>query len=768
MGLKETLGAKAAAAAAEKKGLENVLRMKAADHARQQIEGEMAQDATRMQQIDSEIEQVQKHLLELGLLQQRFVDATDEVNQARNDVRKIIEGDRDTKGIQSFFSEPEIARYLETQEVDEVVHQEQIPVEKLKSFFRAEESFKEAGARATNTGRKVPITTARHLIDSQGIVDEEPEIVQVRGLEEKVSDKQKVVPEKFSERQERKLQIASEADAPSAGYAGLVSFLRDKLQKLEAERKNIENGIAEKKVDLIDTVAERFTDLSSIDIGMTENEDVFKLKVGDSSKEMVFSKTGTYTYAAASSVLSEGVLLPKNFKEIADQYGQEIAENALQRAYENKVKRVFLDFEKKAIKPVVDALENMSGKKMNEVQGALNAYDDLRQNVLRALQTKERDFLKQNISFDPEYTGRYGVSYEEITTFAGSTVDTIIRHFLKGSDVEFPPQYDLSILEQKIKEQTEKLRTFLNTVNALSNEADIKKFISTESLSLLRTDINSFNLNDVRLDYQAMMGKLGEMGRKMFRPFSDRQDNKRRGVGYEHAKAYIEKKSDLLQYAGDKIAARAGLAILLRKAEFALSDIALKHDMDSYSLPGVDSEIRRGQESAASMLSQWPSIMGKFQSILDTKATFAQNRLTLVSDDTVKEWEKSMRDKKNEISEEQKKLAVKKPFLTTQGAWDERNDGIKSQIKLLEKDETDLEKKIREAKARREDPVFDIPYNSSEGAYGIVRQQTFTGTVIEIFRKIEKELVKLRDRKMPEDIVEARKKVADIKAALQT
>ena len=170
-------------------------------------------------------------------------------------------------------------------------------------------------------------------------------------------------------------------------------------------------------------------------------------------------------------------LLPDNFKNTEDKYGEEITHEALEKAYQNKVHDNFSKWDENSDKAVSlrEQIKAVSPKERRAAQIKLDEFTEKQNELLQALREKSEELKGKGIDFSPDYASGFGGKYKEIIDLDSRGSINYISESLNKND--FPPQHDFIKLQEATDKRIKQVDKFIEVIKNINDKEDVENLL---------------------------------------------------------------------------------------------------------------------------------------------------------------------------------------------------------------------------------------------------------------------------------------------------
>lgn len=437
-------------------------------------------------------------------------------------------------------------------------------------------------------------------------------------------------------------------------------------------------------------------------------------------------------------------LLPKDWQEKVDKYGEEIAAEALKKNYQQKIEGVFNDPSKLQgeAEKMRSALELINPEKRRQALKALSAFESKRSEVLRLLQKKSEELKSQGIDLSAEYASGYGSEYQQVFEFGWKMDIKSVTSFLEQGNNKLFPTYDFDKTREIAERRINELNDAIEVITNLKTEKDVHNFSYNN-----KSEIYVGNLAKKKFDNSFEDSARFKLPKEI--NYNEEQQLAQQFSSYEEAKNYLDREIAELDKMKNKIQEKLDEVV-----DYRITEHNLRQEYGAYasskSVEDMVKKIEGEKESAHQGLLAIASLQAKLPANEELKVRGitveipsklqATNQLNQEKEEKVKEL-----DEKRALLEQQKKS---EPWFG--------KDKWRQKIQLLEQEIKELATKIAEltTKAGQESKASfqyaDIQkLNSFSESKDLFDKYKAAGTSDEVFVELQKSLQVLVDKEVP-------------------
>jgi hypothetical protein len=666
---------------------------------------------------------------------------------------------------------------------------------------------------AERTGKKVKskseeidtlILGNKEALDTLGIEDrdqlsvhpefaEEPEVIEYKkatkqGEELKMSD---------TKLKERLTKLGIEIDSENFSYESASEAVGEKLENINKELTQEKLKTPEGREEIINNLANKFEknigrlELNSIsgprdksiDRGYEKDQPDYSYGFGMDRDDFNINFKGKKTEVTNWSNLR---LIPDNFKDMKATLGDEIAREALEKAYQNKVDDAFMA----PGAPLGEAIklrafvESFGPEKRQLAEKSLETFDGKKEELLKLLRAKSKELKSKGIEFDPEYASGYGSKYKDLFQFGkqsyGSKIEdakSIISTFYSRGDYNSKlfPDYDFTKLVDIAERRIGELNEAINIVNGIVDKESANKFLGDDGPSVVpdiyheRCPLGKFHKQFLHNDFQ----EIAEFKSPKNISYNEKEKLSSSFKSYKEAVQYLDKEIAVAEDAKKRVAEKISEAV-----EYLIIRSDLEKQYGSYvdshyrdildSIEGSKKYARKSIESIVELQARLPQeeplrLSGTRESrgMNDTVASVSVpskiKEYELLSQNK-ENAEKELKGKDSELEEEKNA----EPWLG-KGNWRKK---IKELEEEIEKGKKEIQRLKDEYDKAVKDAYYYLEVKGGSEVRDIIYDYSAAGKASEIFEKLKEKLMEFVDKEAPADLVNKVNRLEDLRNSL--
>lgn len=569
--------------------------------------------------------------------------------------------------------------------------------------------------------------------------------------------------------------------------------LRDRLKSLgvEVSEENFSYDEAEKAVqarwqqvskelikEKVKTPEGRVEKLEELTVKMKERIPELSFDENNGISILAFNpfQKGNIAYAERYGVMFSGKtarfegwervpLLPEVLSEIEEVYGKELVREALERAYQEKIKEAIVAFDrrKENVLGVKGKIEAGNPAKKERAWGMFSEFKRAQEEFRTALARKSEELKAKGIDFNPKIVGRgWGASYEDFILLAPSKEDSQKIERDLGNNQLFPPSYDYQKIQEGIQKRIDSIKGLTRAVEALSSKEDIDAFLADSrdreppnSLSQFHFELLGTDFTKARIYFE----------RNSNNPLE--RDLLSKCQSHTEAVAYLRPKTEEFDRLSTQATAMTEKAI---EAKTKLTELEQKTRelSDALAQAGLNTHIYDAEVNAvATMERERREASDLRRGLGDFASNAPQGEILKLErgevaipsvENEIKKKEEELAGTKSEQGMEGKlsglniiisNLRREQPKLWGKGKWE-------SKLEKLEQERAELSSAITRKKAEievlRSRKSFSIPVPYRSGFEGLIRSQKMEGTAEQILSHLRSILDEIINRRIPESV----------------
>jgi|GEM_PF-2190543 hypothetical protein len=444
-------------------------------------------------------------------------------------------------------------------------------------------------------------------------------------------------------------------------------------------------------------------------------------------------------------------LIPGNFKDIEAVYGEEIAREALEKAYQNKVHDNFSRWDEHTDQAVSlkEQIKAVSPEERRAAQNKLDEFTKKQDEASRVLQEKSEELKAKGIDFNPR--SARGDQYTDITGFdLHGTIEYVSESLYKN---DFPSQYDFIKVREKIDVRIEKIDKFIEIIQNIKNKEDVNNLLENQNSDIY---ISNIYHNLVESDYRKdVRFKLEGNNNGSVRKLTDQCKTYRQAEDYLNE--IIEK---------DAVGENKVSEAIINTVKAHLKMIELESEIKNegigehiYNLEDKIKEISNGKELATEIMGEIEAL----QSQLSSDPKIAEEDLVLekrylIIPSIKKEYDDLRENKPLKEQEWQNKKREREkheetpPKLFGKEKW-------RTRLNELEKEEEAARNETETLYKKDQDALYHKAYHFIESDQytpigKMVGRYEAQGKISEIFKGLKAELTKVIDATLPPKILQ--------------
>lgn len=172
-------------------------------------------------------------------------------------------------------------------------------------------------------------------------------------------------------------------------------------------------------------------------------------------------------------------LVPKEYESLQDMYGEEVAQEILSTAYEQKIHNAILEYDKKNenYSEFEKILAENNSEALLDAKEAFRVFNDTVYEAQNVLKQKSEELLSKGISFDPRFIPVYRGTYDENILSLDAMSESIQSSLYdKSRDHPFPPKYPYKDVQKLIQQRVVDIQEFIEVITSIQNQEDIDSF----------------------------------------------------------------------------------------------------------------------------------------------------------------------------------------------------------------------------------------------------------------------------------------------------
>lgn len=446
-------------------------------------------------------------------------------------------------------------------------------------------------------------------------------------------------------------------------------------------------------------------------------------------------------------------LIPDNFKDIEAAYGEDIAREALEKTYQNKVHENFSRWDETGDKAVSlkEQIKAVSPEERQAVKNKLNEFSEKQNEALRVLKEKSAELKGKGIEFNPDHVTGYGGAYQELLELDSRGTAKYISENLYKND--FPPQYDFVKLQEIVEKRMEHIDQFIKAIQNIQDEEGVKDLLENHDSD---TYVGKFHKNQLGVDFrEGVQFKLKGNNNGAISKLTEKCKT------YQQAEDYlneiIEKNAAGENKVSEAIINTIKAQLKLRELEAEIKNEGIGNQV--YNLENKIKEISRNKEDATKVMGEIESL----QSELSREPELSKENLILSDSHLIipsikKEYDdlrenKPLKQKEWENKKtERERQEETKPGLFGKEKWQKKLDLLKGEEASAEIEYRALDKQDQNALYYKAYRLIDSDPYTPIGK--MVQSHKAQGNASEIFNSLREELTKVIDTTLPPKILQ--------------
>lgn len=482
-------------------------------------------------------------------------------------------------------------------------------------------------------------------------------------------------------------------------------------------------------------------------------------------------------------------ILPKNFKEQADKYGDEITAEALKQSYDEKVNNAFMA----ANAPLGEAtrqrslIESFSPEKQKLAEQALRNFDLKKKEVLDLLRTKSEELKAKGIEFDPEKASGYGIKYDSLFQFGNKShgpelknAEDIINTFHTGgyNHNKLYPNYNYDKLVDVAERRINELDQAIGVINGIVDKESVNKFLGEDDANISngvysrRVYYKECPIN--KLHHQLLDNKFQEEAKFEYAEYVDYKELEElssKFKSYAEASQYLDKEIAEAENIEKKVAEKVAEVVDYRVTEHNIRNLDKAYlNLSPDSLRDMVKGVEYEREDAKKIMVAIAELQARLPQEEDLRVKGSnvtvpgkEIEYTALGQDINKK-QNELKSAKAALSEKQKL----EPWLG-KDAWRKKVEELRKEVDKVEVDISELKEKYELARSKssyylRFDDNNMVPWNKLKK---IIETYSATGKANEIFEDLKKKLIILVDKEPMIDLKNRLDKFDDLGARLQ-
>ncbi len=646
------------------------------------------------------------------------------------------------------------------------------------------------GMREVDADTKEEVTKEEKGLDT--LIDANKEALQKVGIENRdqltenadFGDEDEVVSYKKAKTKRGEIKESDTALEKKLAKAGIEigefsydtaeKAVAEKLASLESELLQEKLKTPEGKEEAIETLAENLEKIlpqQQVVFSQDEKTKEYALTLASSrgyDRQNISIKNDKVIFKQWDSVK----LLPEDIEIFEGTYGKEIVQEALKKAYTNKIERTFKSFDKETnnTESLLEDLERADPKKAAEAQRSFRDYNNKSTKFKELIKKKYEELEQKGIRF--KANDSFTRVYEEIADldphyWSNSDKDNTgtrkVGNALNNAS-EFPPPFDWEKLKEKIEKKSELLDSFENSYLSISSQEEMDYFSKWESMGK-STEGTIGKFHQDNLNQNTFFNLSGYENKRTIDPvfkFTDSQGADKLPKDFYSAKKYLDDKKKELDELKKKVSSKLESAIDAKLKQQELVGAAIQENLITKSQPYPATveetlkEFERQKQRALRMLGE----LAQTKSMLPEKEILKLNDQEITIPSIEEKYNNLFDEINNETSGLLKKIDMiseeireypDKPRLFGVDKWQMGIDKLNAKKKQLEEtlDQTRVE--IREVAKKRHVYLSLDQYNTVDKS---IAGRKIEGTADEIFANLKTTLEETIDRKPPQKVVD--------------
>ena len=607
------------------------------------------------------------------------------------------------------------------------------------------------------------IKTPEELAEHPDFADEE-EVVEYKEITERAPKEHEALAEGDEALKEKLAALGVTIDTENFSYDAAEKAIDEKMQALNEELVREKLKTPEGKEEALEMLVKDIEgDIAQMRLSSKQGGYDFSLKTNESS----------YSKRTISIINDEAKIdgndysirfVPEKIKNIKEIYGEEIAEQAVTKAYDMQIEKAFKEFDKYnySVEQMIPELERMRPMKAEKSRAAFLSFKS--QNAAMFEETaraKRKSFTDTGLDFHDDGSFFQTISGMSNLGYYKGDDENIFKE-INHSD-KFPPSFDWEKLSEKIESRSQQNKHLLEVLEGIHTQDDLDAFLSWGDKAKGNEDaIGSINRGwakeskffgwrddeyegavdpRYRLPFEKGSSQAQEVSEKLrnFRTYG------------EVAEFYREKEkelSSLKQKVHGVIEKAVSQEILRGKLKALIETEKIGRDIDDVER-GIQ-QLEREKNSATEIMSQLIRIEQKLPK--DKEITFSNLRFEITEDAERFRELGNLIDKENvALQEKNEEIKAKgpKPRIFGAGAWQDSVDDLNREKMVIE-DTIASMKNERVDLRNKEESKLNIGNVSVEEDFKKLRLK---GTAEEIFDILREKLREIKDKTISSEVI---------------
>lgn len=587
------------------------------------------------------------------------------------------------------------------------------------------------------------------LMKNEEFKDEE-EIAEYKSAEEQGHELEKA--DKALIQKLEKLGVSISPDEFS--YESAEQAVSEKLKEVEDELLQQKLKTPEGRGEVIETLAK------NLEKSIPKTELTFNKETGQ--HKLSFEKfnrrdTGIFisNEGARFGEWYDVDLIPEDIKKIEATYGADVANEALQKAYQSKVHEAVVSFDVNGenVLAVKKHIESIHPQEADNAEDLLRKFEKEQEKFRLAMQEKSKELEKVGIEFDTEYAPGWGGwgKYEDFIALGESGFNEKVKNALKNK-YTFPPQFDFIKLQSYITERIDSVKEFTSAIKNLKTQDDINKFSGSNEkrTAILKAHADLRELKEkIRVGFYFQKTSHDSSANKLVDEITSKIKT------YSDAEEYLNKKIQKLSDIEDKALEKIKTGILMEKNTGAFRDVLQKENFNGGRIDYIENEFRKVEDDKKEALSALQELI-LLESELPKDEEVVLGRGSIYIPSVTEKIKKLEGDRKNieesiqSARENMRVHGMNKPKLFGKDSWEEKMINMETEKNAMEKDMKKMDDELNELKKKQFFYIKTRRYSKTED---IIDKQNARGTTKEVLDVIRAELNKVVERRVPESVM---------------
>lgn len=565
---------------------------------------------------------------------------------------------------------------------------------------------------------------------------------------------------------ERLTKLGVELDSENFSYESASRAVSEKIKNIDAELAQEKSKTPEGKEEIINNLAKEFEnntgklELGAIYKANREQNAGSRRDEPDASYGIAIDKREFYVNFRDDKVTFRDwpllKLIPDNFEDAKNTYGEDIASTALESVYQNKISRAFSKRDEMGDKTVSlkEQIKTISPEEKDATKNKLDEFAEKQNELLSILQEKSKELEKRGIKFDPKYIVGYGDGYEDLFKLGGSISTEEVIKYLNTDN--FPPSVDYKNVQESVSNKINQIIKFIEVIQNIHTEEDVKNLLVNQ-----KSDIYVGKFHQKAIDTSLGNGVWLNKG-SGFNNLLGKHKN------YSEVEEYLNKKIQENSESEKKVSETIIIAIRaqlkMRELDKEIQQAGLADHV--YDLKNKIEKMERSKEDAIATMG-WIKLL---QAELPQDEELSLDGACV----TIPSIEVERVDYLNNYPIEKNKLLKKEEDIEKHKSSEPKmfgKDRWQKKLEELNKEKEIIQTKVNNYSEKSLEDIYNrghriIKTGSFSGVKEIVGKQKATGKASEIFNNLQEELTKVIDASMPSKILNDYEKYMALEAQL--